>query len=86
MTAIETAIVFRDVVKRYGSAEALSGLTLDVRAGEMFGLIGPDGAGKTTAIRLMCGLLHLDAGAITVLGLDPRRDHRRLTEQAGYLS
>ena len=86
MTAPETAIVFRDVVKRYGPVEALSGLTLDVRAGEMFGLIGPDGAGKTTAIRLMCGLLHLDAGAITVLGLDPRRDHRRLTERAGYLS
>ena len=37
----------------------------------MFGLIGPDGAGKTTAIRLMCGLLHADAGELRVLGLDP---------------
>jgi ABC-2 type transport system ATP-binding protein len=86
MTATAPAIAFRNVVKRYGTVEALSGLTLDVRAGEMFGLIGPDGAGKTTSIRLMCGLLHLDAGEIAVLGLDPRRDHRRLTEQAGYLS
>ena len=49
------AISFVNVVKRYGATEALAGLSLDVRQGEMFGLIGPDGAGKTTAIRLMCG-------------------------------
>ena len=42
----------------------------------MFGLIGPDGAGKTTAIRLICGLLHADAGEVRVLGLDPVKDHR----------
>ena len=52
----------------------------------MFGLIGPDGAGKTTAIRLMCGLLHADAGELRVLGLDPVRAHRALTERVGYLS
>jgi drug efflux transport system ATP-binding protein len=49
-------------------------------------LIGPDGAGKTTAIRLMCGLLHADAGELRVLGLDPVKDHRRITERVGYLS
>jgi ABC-2 type transport system ATP-binding protein len=81
-----TAIAFHEVVKRYGAVEALAGLSLDVRSGEMFGLIGPDGAGKTTAIRLMCGLLHPDAGEIRVLGLDPRADHRPLTERVGYLS
>jgi ABC-2 type transport system ATP-binding protein len=81
-----SAISFSDVVKRYGTTEALSALTLDVRQGEMFGLIGPDGAGKTTAIRLMCGLLHPDSGQIRVLGLDPAREHRRLTERVGYLS
>jgi ABC-2 type transport system ATP-binding protein len=52
----------------------------------MFGLIGPDGAGKTTAIRLMCGLLHADGGEVRVLGLDPVREHRRISEQVGYLS
>ena len=80
------AISFVNVVKRYGTTEALAGLSLDVRQGEMFGLIGPDGAGKTTAIRLMCGLLHADAGELRVLGLDPVKEHRPITEQVGYLS
>jgi len=73
-------------VKRYGATEALAKLTLDVAEGEMFGLFGPDGAGKTTAIRLMCGLLHPDGGELRVLGLDPVRSHRALTERVGYLS
>ena len=72
--------------KRYGATMALRDLSLSVGRGEMFGLIGPDGAGKTTTIRLICGLLRADAGAIRVLGLDPRREHRRLTASVGYLS
>jgi ABC-2 type transport system ATP-binding protein len=81
-----TGIRLDRVVKRYGETTALAGLSLEVRRGEMFGLIGPDGAGKTTAIRLMCGLLHADEGELRVLGLDPVRAHRRLTERVGYLS
>ena len=81
-----SAISLVHVKKRYGSTEALADLTVDVREGEMFGLIGPDGAGKTTAIRVICGLLHADAGECRVLGLDPVRDHRRVTERVGYLS
>ncbi len=80
------AIAFTDVEKRYGATKALDRISLDVRRGEMFGLIGPDGAGKTTAIRLMCGLLHPDAGEVRVLGADPARDHRRVTNDVGYLS
>ena len=80
------AIRLAAVIKRFGATEALSSLTLDVRRGEMFGLIGPDGAGKTTAIRLMCGLIHADAGEVRVLGRDPVRDHRWITQQVGYLS
>ena len=86
MTASDMAIGFHDVVKRYGTIDALAGLSLGVRHGEMFGVIGPDGAGKTTAIRLMCGLLRPDAGEIRVLGLDPVKQHRRVTERVGYLS
>jgi ABC-2 type transport system ATP-binding protein len=52
----------------------------------MFGLIGPDGAGKTTTIRLLCGLSAADVGSISVLGSHPVRDHRRLTTSIGYLS
>jgi drug efflux transport system ATP-binding protein len=80
------AIHFANVVKRYGETSALAGLSLDVQRGEMFGLIGADGAGKTTAIRLMCGLLHVDGGEIRVLGHDPVRDHRAVTNKVGYLS
>ena len=55
--AMTTAITFNAVTKRYGATVALESVTFDVERGEMFGLIGSDGAGKTTAIRLMCGLL-----------------------------
>ena len=80
------AIVFTGVKKRYGATPALEAVSFDVTRGEMFGLIGPDGAGKTTAIRLMCGLLHADAGDVRVLGVDPVREHRRVTDSVGYLS
>lgn len=81
-----SAITLSNVEKRYGSTKALDRISLEVNDGEMFGLIGPDGAGKTTAIRLMCGLLHADAGEVRVLGADPVRDHRRVTDGVGYLS
>jgi len=74
------------ITKRYGATAAVNELSLSVERGEMFGLIGPDGAGKTTTIRLICGLLQADAGEARVLGLDPVRDHRRLTDSVGYLS
>jgi drug efflux transport system ATP-binding protein len=80
------AISLDTVVKRYGAVNALGGVSLDVQPGEMFGLIGPDGAGKTTTIRLICGLLHPDGGAVRVLGRDPVDQHRQVTESVGYLS
>ncbi len=83
---MSVAIELSGVTKRYGSTLALDALALQVQRGEMFGLIGSDGAGKTTAIRLMCGLLRADAGGIRVLGDDPVREHRRVTERVGYLS
>jgi ABC-2 type transport system ATP-binding protein len=83
---VTAAIELSGVTRRYGATEALREVTLDVRRGEMFGLIGSDGAGKTTAIRLMCGLLRPDAGSVRVLGHDPVRAHRAVTERVGYLS
>ena len=65
------------VTKRYGALTAVSDVSFDVQPGEMFGLIGPDGAGKTTTIRLLCGLLHADGGSVRVLGHDPVREHAR---------
>jgi ABC-2 type transport system ATP-binding protein len=74
------------VTNRYGAVTAVRDLTLGVSRGEMFGLIGPDGAGKTTTIRLVGGLLAPDAGSIRVLGRDPLAEHRAITGDVGYLS
>ena len=80
------AIVLDRVSKKYGDVPAVHDLSMSIGQGEMFGLIGPDGAGKTTTIRVMCGLLHVDDGSVRVLGLDPAKDHRQVTQSVGYLS
>jgi ABC-2 type transport system ATP-binding protein len=81
-----TAITFEAVTRRYGAVTALEAVSFEVARGEMCGVIGPDGAGKTTAIRIACGLLRIDAGRVTVLGRDPAREHRAVTHALGYLS
>ena len=81
-----SAVALDRVTKRFGRTDAVRDLSFSVDRGEMFGLIGPDGAGKSTAIRLMCGLLPAEHGQIRVLGHDPVREHRRVTESVGYLS
>src|SRR5512135_1334445 len=80
------ALAFDRVTKSYGAAIGIRNLSLSVAHGEMFGLIGPDGAGKTTTIRVGCGLLRADEGSTRVLGLDPVRQHRDVTARVGYLS
>jgi ABC-2 type transport system ATP-binding protein len=81
-----SAVDFHAVSKTYGAVKALDGLSFAVDRGEMFGMIGPDGAGKTTAIRIACGLLRPDGGTVRILGSDPVQDHRRITGAVGYLS
>lgn len=81
-----TAVTLDRVSKSYGAVKAVRDVSFEIRRGEMFGLIGPDGAGKTTLIRLVCGLLRADAGAIRVLDRDPVRAHRAVTRSVGYLS
>jgi ABC-2 type transport system ATP-binding protein len=75
------------LTKRFGSAVALDGLDLEVRAGEVHAFLGPNGAGKTTTIRILLGLLRKDAGQAVLLGGDPWRDavalHRRLAYVPG---
>jgi ABC-2 type transport system ATP-binding protein len=80
------AIEFEGVARHYGPVRALDGVSFRVEAGEMFGIIGPDGAGKTTAIRLACGLMRPDRGRVAVFGKDPVRDRRAATSAIGYLS
>ena len=80
------AVEFAAVAKTYAAVRALKGVSFTVERGEMFGVIGPDGAGKTTAIRIMCGLLRPTSGSVRVLGHDPVREHRRITGEVGYLS
>jgi ABC-2 type transport system ATP-binding protein len=66
------AVQAKGVRKRFGAITALDGLDLEVRGGEIYGLLGPNGSGKTTFIRCLAGLVRPDAGAITVLGRAPR--------------
>jgi ABC-2 type transport system ATP-binding protein len=80
------AVQFDRVTKRYGEIHAVREVSFAIAAGEMFGVIGPDGAGKTTSIRLACGLLRPDTGTVAVLGRDPVREHRAITASVGYLS
>ena len=81
MNAIEVC----NLTKRFGPLIALDGVTLEVAQGELFGLIGPDGAGKTTLFRLLATLLTPDAGTASVEGLDVVRNYRRIRERIGYM-
>ncbi len=80
----------RGAVKRFGSTTALDGLDLQVEQGEVHAFLGPNGAGKTTTLRVLLGLLRIDAGKITMLGADPWTDavelHRRLAYVPGEVS
>lgn len=73
------------IEKRFGSVQALSDINFDVNEGEIFGFIGPDGAGKTTLFRLITTLLVPDAGEMTVLGLDAVSGYKELRKNIGYM-
>jgi ABC-2 type transport system ATP-binding protein len=79
------ALEARALVKRFGQVEALRGLSFSVAPGELFGLVGPDGAGKTTAIRALAGLLVLDGGEARILGQDPRSGGAEFREALGLM-
>ena len=79
------AVAVRDLAKRFGEVEALGGLSFEIAEGELFGLVGPDGAGKTTLFRILTTLLLPDAGTATVLGLDVVRDLWEIRRRVGYM-
>ncbi|MFC4375052.1 ABC transporter ATP-binding protein [Nocardia halotolerans] len=83
---MHNAIEIRDLTKTYGTKRGLTGLSLDVRAGEVFGYLGPNGAGKSTTIRLLLDLIRPTSGTASVLGLDPRHDGVELRRRIGYLA
>lgn len=79
------ALNITGVSKKYGSVIALENVNLEVNRGEIFGLIGPDGAGKSTLYRIISTLLRPDSGFVSVLGLDTKYDFRALRRRIGYM-
>ncbi|MDR0896011.1 MAG: ATP-binding cassette domain-containing protein [Prevotellaceae bacterium] len=71
--------------KEYGSLSALQDVSFSIHEGEIFGIIGPDGAGKTSLFRMLTTLMLPDAGQVTVLGLDVKRDYRAIRSRIGYM-
>jgi len=83
--AMEMVIEAENISKEYGTVKALSGVSFTVRPNEIFGFIGPDGAGKTTLFRLICTLLIPGSGSLKVLGLDVIKDFKELRRNIGYM-
>ena len=80
------AIEVRQLTRRFGAFTAVSDLTFDVRQGEIFGFLGSNGAGKSTTIRMLCGLLRPTAGSARVGGVDVGRDPEGVKRRIGYMS
>jgi ABC-2 type transport system ATP-binding protein len=83
---METIIETRGLTKRFGELTAVDHLDLTVAAGEIFGLVGPDGAGKTTTLRMLCGLMDPSEGSARVAGHDAARESRAVKDQIGYMA
>ena len=83
---MNTIIQIENLTKSYGEIEAVKGIDLQVIRGEMFGLVGPDGAGKTTTMRILCGLLLPDDGNATLFEMDIARNRKKVQNKIGYLS
>lgn len=82
----EHIIEVKDMVKKFGSFTANDSLTFHVERGEIFGFLGANGAGKTTAIRILCGLSYPTSGEIRVAGHDVYRERERIKKKIGYMS
>ena len=85
-TAAPAVIDVHGIHKRFGNKEVVAGVTLRVAEGEIFGFLGPNGSGKTTSIRMMCGLLTPDSGSGTCLGHDILREAAAIKRKVGYMT
>ena len=79
------AITIDNLSKSYGKVKALDGISFEVHRGELFGLIGPDGAGKSTLFRLLATLLNADSGNALIDGYDIVKDYREIRSRIGYM-
>jgi ABC-2 type transport system ATP-binding protein len=86
MSSREHIIEVKDMVKKFGSFTANDRLTFHVERGEIFGFLGANGAGKTTAMRILCGLSYPTSGEIQVAGHDVYRERERIKKKIGYMS
>ncbi|MHB1290909.1 MAG: ABC transporter ATP-binding protein [Sulfuricella sp.] len=86
MSNATLAIDVAGLIKRFGGLVAVNDLALQVRRGEIYGFLGPNGSGKTTTIRMLCGLLTPDGGSGTCLGYDIIRETRQIKRQVGYMT
>src|SRR5689334_23044603 len=83
---MEPIIETRDLTRRFGALTAVDHLDLSVQRGEIFGLVGPDGAGKTTTLRMLCGLMDPSEGSACVAGHDVARESQAVKDQIGYMA
>lgn len=82
----ETVLSIRELTKRFGSFTAVDRISFDVYKGEIFGFLGANGAGKTTAMRMLCGLSYPTSGSGTVAGFDVMREGEMIKRHIGYMS
>jgi ABC-2 type transport system ATP-binding protein len=83
---MEPIIQTRGLTRRFGGVMAVDRLDLEVAPGEIFGLVGPDGSGKTTTLRMLCGLLDPTEGSASVAGFDVQSQSRHVKDQIGYMA
>src|SRR5687767_12396032 len=86
MTSAAAAIDVRNLTRRFGAFVAVDQISFDVRPGEIFGFLGSNGAGKSTTIRMLCGLLKPTSGSARVGGVDVSRDPEGVKRRIGYMS
>jgi len=82
----ENIIVVRDLVKKFGSFIANDHLSFEVKKGEIFGFLGANGAGKTTAIKILCGLSYPTSGKLNIGGFDIYKEREKIKKNIGYMS